>query len=489
MIEISTKLNHCLKNLNCDFSVNITRTCELDITELIKCDILNENYLFEICEKLFKEIQRVKSENNEIPNWQLKFLKNPISKELKNQYTIEHHTGLLRFIFYFDYDKNELKIFNIFYLEKSNRKISKFDFCLITLEVILYIMSSCYYRFSDIGIFSILCLAHIVILFICCNKVSYAIWIDKNSKNIFRKWYRSIQFENEWMLYYFISWLNIWLFSLFILTVPNKLPIIGNIDLVSTILITVFLMVYAFHRLLKVVKISWKQLIVLIIGIFIAGFYSKDYWVVVALIFVVVNQMLSKDLLYLSSKVSDHKIRDNQGAINLIKRERKEIRMKSIANIVMIFLYLFTIFFNRSYIVTPIIKVLNPDIKINSELCFFFLGIERVLLLSLFIVIIYSTRKKLLLFYQNLVDKIVDFFYQENETPLPVFKKEIEFYIGEDIQPKDMIDNIEELPPETKVIWIKEPKGLSCIAEVLVIYPDRTTYYQKVTVKKIPFYG
>lgn len=488
MIEISTKLNHCLKNLNIDFSVNITRTCESDITELIKCEILNDNYLVEICEELFKEIQRVKSENDQNPNWIFKKFKNPISKELKNQYTLKHHTGLLRFLFYFDYDKNELKIFNIFYLEKSDRKISKFDFYLIALEVILYIMYSCYYRFYDIGIFSILCLAHIVMLFKCYNKISYGIWIDKNSKNILRKWYRSIQFEDEWMLYYFTSWLNMWLFSLFILTVPGKLPIIGKFNLVIVVLLTLSLMSYAFHRLLKVVKIRWKQLIVSIIVIFIAGFYSKDYWAVVALIFVVVNQMLSKDLLYLSSKVSDHKIRDNQGAINLIKRERKEIRMKSIANIVMIFLYLFTIIFNRSYIVTPIFKVLKPDIKINSELCFFFLGIERVLLLFLFIAIIYLTRKKLLLIYQNLVDQIVDFFYQENETPLPIFKKEIEFYIGEDIQPKDMIDNIEELPPETKVIWIKEPKGLSCIAEVLVIYPDRTTYCQKVAVKKIPFY-
>ena len=63
MIEISTKLNHCLKNLNCDFSVNITRTCELDITELIKCDILNDNSLVEICEKLFKEIKIFKKSN------------------------------------------------------------------------------------------------------------------------------------------------------------------------------------------------------------------------------------------------------------------------------------------------------------------------------------------------------------------------------------------------------------------------------------------
>ena len=78
-------------------------------------------------------------------------------------------------------------------------------------------------------------------------------------------------------------------------------------------------------------------------------------------------------------------------------------------------------------------------------------------------------------------------FYQDYDPPSPIFNHEIQFYYGESIEAKELISNMEELPPETKVFWKEELEEQTEVAEVVVIYPDRTIYCEKITIRRIRF--
>ena len=61
---------------------------------------------------------------------------------------------------------------------------------------------------------------------------------------------------------------------------------------------------------------------------------------------------------------------------------------------------------------------------------------------------------------------------------------EIRLFINEEIEPKETITNLLELPSDIKVIWSKEPDWSkdpnNCVAEVLVIYSDRSYHKHHV---------
>lgn len=318
------------------------------------------------------------------------------------------------------------------------------------------------------------------------NKNNKVIWINKSTFDLFRKWFRNRSVPDIYKFYFFLNWLNMWLFSLLILATPNEEDVFYIVEMIVVLVIALFTAIRAVSYILRIFNLNYWSTSILTLIIFLIGFIGKDYWSFVALIFVIVNQILSKDIIYLTTNLNLSRKKGLHHYLSTFEGSGNEIRLKLQTNIAIALLYLFLIIFNNSKILKPFILFTNPDFPQNLLTNYLLIGIERIAVLFLLYVLLKNSRFSI---NQNkeriqiLINYIASRLYKNVAELTPSFKDELQLYKNEKIEPSELIDNLSIIPSDAKVYWIREPNWDSedkeIKVEVGVVYSDRSLYRHK----------
>lgn len=484
-----------IKNINGIINVDAQESFLLDVVELVNAKLITVDQFIEKYLDLIVKINKEVLRNQLLPV--KKRPKFPIRNKFNDQLEFELEENVFKFEFYFDYNKMKLVIVHFDKMIKGNQ-ITKWRDIIIPLCAIILIMYFLFGRASNNPqILSLILLLFVdvghVILFALLrkckrviNKNNKVIWINNSTFDLYRKWFRNRSVPDVYKLYFFLNWLNMWSFSLLILSMPNKTHDFYIAEIIVVLVITLTTAIGAVSYILRIFNLNYRSTSILTLIIFLIGFIGKDYWSFVALVFVIVNQILSKDIIYLTTNLNLSRKQGLQHYLNTFEGSGNEIRLKLQTNIVIALLYLFLIIFNDSKILKPFILFTTPDFPQNFLTEYLLIGIERITVLFLLYALLKNSRFSI---NQNkdriqiLINYIASRLYKNVAELTPSFKDELQLYKNEKIEPSELIDNLSIIPSDAKVYWIREPNWDSedkeIEVEVGVVYSDRSLYRHK----------
>lgn len=492
-----SSLLELIKDKNFDISVKISESFSNDVDELLNSDLISKDDFEKEFIKCVTEIDKTykdfRQHQKPVQNQKKSFY-----NFYKNVFPISLNDGKFKISFYFDYDQKilSLKHFDKIIYPEGSASIKEIFFlifeCIAICSAILWSFHKNITPPNQIYLFFIF---PVVSLLLWCyvryrekKRKDEMIWVNLDSMDLYRKFFRSRSISDWTRTYYFSSWLNSWLFCILIL---EFLLILNNIVMYIICLpVVIGIMFFSIGFLLKMFKVNYLNIFTLSILLLLVGFLNKDYWVFVTLIFVIVNQLLSKDILFLSNNIPDDENLDNY--ISNVNG----ISLKFKVNMVIASLYLFIVFFDNSKFLEIVLKMLFPKLTINSVSETMIIGAERFILLCFFIWIlktdlslISKPRREIVKQYQVLINYISSKLYKSKVLVEPNFKDKIEYIKGEDICCKDFIVNFRDLPPDTKVFWSEEPtlteENKKKSSYIYVIYPNRERFKHKVELELI----
>ena len=429
----------------------------------------------------------------------------PIYKKFKNYF--EFSLGGKLFKFEFLFNNSELKLVLVHFdriLEKKQiTNWIEFFIPIFMLSLLFYFnhdnkleksqKNSLYILYA----FNFIHIIYFLVLRFCKKinqKYNKEIWVNKSSIDLFRKLFRNRSIPDIYKGYYFFNWLNLWMLCLILLFIPdlksqslsNTLVTLGILLLVSIIAL------WAISYLLRIFSLNYWDTSLLALFIILVGFIGKDNWPFVVLVFVVVNQILSKELIYLTTNLSLTRKQGLERYLSTFEGRQNEIRMKFQTNVVILLVYLFLITFSKSRILKPILTVVVPEFSKISFANFFLTVLERFFVLFILYLIFRFSRlgihqiHQIQEWIQILINYVANRLYRNANESVPIFKDELQLFEGESIEPEELISNLETLPLNIKVYWIVEPKqAKSMKVKVGVIYPDRTIYTHESTLSQI----
>lgn len=503
-----------LEDCNLSFSIETKESFLLDVNELVQENFIKLEEVNSKVGQLVKKINSILLSNSEDPNNK----ENLVYKKFKNRYEFSLDEQIFNFEFYYNKKEDSLVFTHFDKLIEDNNITPRRDLFLFIFEllvifslVVVSVLNKSVKLTNSLIFVFVLPISNIVLYilaFISSRKKNYTIWMNQNSIDLYRKLYRSKKVSNLNQMYYFISWLNAW----YLCTIMLSIPIVIKKNLHVLIYLAIFiivlsLMFYSAGYILKMFRLTYWNLSISSVLIFLIGFINKDYWAFIALLFVIVNQLLSKDILYLSKRITSDEIQKMENGLNTYANKANEIRLKFQTNIAIACVYLFIIFHIKpifSEIIITILKLLNNDIHINlcpgDPIYTMAIGIERIIILILFVNFLRTDkyhipklRKQIINQIQIIIDFIVERLFKNRKLSVPIFKNEISVYPNEELIPSDVIINIADLPSDIKVVWQDDPNkewindinNKKFKSEVLVIYPDRSCYKTDIILNKV----
>ena len=492
-----SSLLELIKNINFDISVKISESFSNDVIELHNSDFISKDDFEKEFIKCVTEIDKTYKD--------LQQHQQPVQKQkksfynfYKNVFTISLNDEKFRVSFYFDYDQKILSLKHFDKIINPEGSTSLKDLIFLVSECIVIFLAILWsfhkkitppYQIYFFYIFPVLSLILWgIVTYREIKRKDEMIWVNLDSMDLYRKFFRSRSVSDWTRLYYFSSWLNYWLLCIPILEISFYFK--NNYIYFLCLILVSVIMFYSIGFLLKMFKVNYLNILIMSILLLLVGFLNKDYWVFVTLIFVIVNQLLSKDILFLSNNIPDDENLDNY--ISNVNG----ISLKFKVNMVIASLYLFIVFFDNSKFLEIVLKMLFPNLTINSVSETMIIGAERFILLCFFIWIlktdfslISKSRREIVKQYQVLINYISSKLYKPKVLVEPNFKDKIEYIKEEEIYAKDFIVNFRDLPSDTKVFWSEEPSlSEGCKKQsryIYVIYPNRKRFKHKVELELI----
>lgn len=464
----------------------------LDVVELINVNSISLDQFIEKYLDLIVKLNQEILKNQLLPeNKRDKF---PIYKKYNNRLEIVLNGDIFKFEFYFDYNKMKLVVVHFDKMVIENQ-ITKWWDSLIPISMIITILYLLFCREPKepqrYSLYALLAMnvGHLLLFIVLrkckrvINKNNKVIWVNKDSLDLFRKWFRNRSVPDIYKMYFFLNWLNMWLFALLILALPNpKYQYYVGIML-FVIIFVLFIAVIGIGYLLRMFNLNYWSTSLLTSIILLIGFIGKDYWPFVALVFVIVNQVLSKDILYLATNLKLSRKQGLEHYLSAFEGRENEIRLRFQTNVAITFLYLFLIIFNESKFLKPLILFISPDFPQNNLTNYLLTGIERIIVLVLLYIVLKSpkfminqSKDKI----QILINYVASKLYRNAEESIPTFRDKIQLYKNEKIDPSELINNLSIIPSDAKVYWIREPNwetdDKEIEVEVGVVYSDRSIY-------------
>ena len=407
-------LNDLLEHKNYHFKIEFKESFLLDLRELEEnFHISREDFKIEFS-KLLDEV------NIFLKNNKNQKKKNVIYDKYKDKYYINVNGD--NFNFEFNYSKKENKlIFKYFNkIIESEKVVKKKDISIILLE---FICISILCRFVETDLF----LKIIVIIFMSLNcilsfvviskqKYEKTIWYNENSFDLYRKWIRCRNISDLSRLYYSICLLNQWMFSLFLLSVSTEDVTIK----VILVILSVILYVYSINYVFKMYRLNVISGGIIMLILVVIGYLNKDIWTLIALLFVILNQIFSEDIIYLSNEYSNKKRKKFEKYKSTPKGKEKIIKLKFKINIVILFAYMFIMIFDSSRIIVPLLSIFIVEELRNSIPYLLMLAVERIIILSLILFILKTDITAVVKLRKKLIDKfqIIINYISKNQFPI-----------------------------------------------------------------------
>ena len=317
----------------------------LDLIELEKCShIKEEDFNIEI-NKLLNKINNTLLENKSYLSG------NIIYERFKNKYTIKINCNEFKFEFFFRQKDNKLILVYFDKIIDSEKVAQKKDLAIILFEFIfLIVFCKCeeIIPFLKIFVYTLM-VGNFILYIVVKNKVKNekTIWFNKETFDSYRKWFRCRNISDLSRLYYCVCWINIWMFSLLLLTISN----VGNISLI----LSSALYFYAIKYLFKMYRLGIIYGAGIILVLIFMGYLNKDIWSFITLLFVILNQIFSSDIIYLANKYNKKQRKKIEKYISTQEGKAKTIKLKFQINIIIALFYVFIMFFESSRIINPII--------------------------------------------------------------------------------------------------------------------------------------
>ena len=521
---LNNKIDIAKNLLDNNVDLEVKESFILDTLELLKEEMTVEEYsnqLVSLVRYLNPTLAEYSSEQN----------KNLIYDKFKNKYEFDFNGNKFRFEFYHKTDNslNSLILTHFDKLIDGPKVTRKRDIVvplLLSFAIWITFGINCY----SLLFLSLPALNIILYIYLLSQKNEKIIWVNESSIDIFRKWARRRKIPDVQIIYFFLNWFNMWIFCVFLLIlffdIQNNKNIfvdyigrlavrtsLSNIDpfylfsdkiysfipqeyvsFIVRIGILIFIIVLVFYGvtyLLRMWNLDIFSTAIITSLILLVGFLNKDYWIFVGIVLVIVNQLLSKDIIFMSTNVSIEKVQRLEKYMATYQGKINEVKLKFLTNTAIALLYLFIIIFNESLIIRPTLVFFNNDLPKFELLNMFIIGTERILVLSLIFLIFRNQKlniKKYFNIVQLLLNYISDVIYKNNEFAAPKFVDEIHLSKNEKIDAIETITNLVELPSDIKVIWKEEPNWdintEECLAEVIVIYSNRDFYTHQVRLTK-----
>lgn len=489
-----SSLLELIKNKSFGISVKISESFLKDVDELHNSGLITKDDFEKEFINCITKIDKAYKDSQQDVQKQKKSFYNTY----KNVFSFSLNDNKFKVSFYFDYDQKilSLKHFDKIIYPKGSASGISIGFLIVECIIIFLAILFSYYKKitppNQIYLFYIFPVVSLLLWFYVRHREKKRkdemIWVNLDSMDLYRKFFRSRSVSDWTRTYYFSSWLNSWLFCILILEFSL---IFNNIIMyIICLSVVIVIMFFSIGFLLKMFKLNYSNILIMSILLLLVGFLNKDYWVFVTLIFVIVNQLLSKDILFLSNNTPDDENLDNY--ISNVNG----ISLKFKVNMVIASLYLFIVFFDDSKFLEIVLKMLFPKLTINSVSETMLIGAERFILLCFFtwilktdLSLISKPRREIVKQYQVLINYISSKLYKPKVLVEPNFKDKIEYIKNEDINTKDFIVNFRDLPSDTKVFWSEEPilsedcKKIS--RYIYVIYPNRERFKHKVKLELI----
>lgn len=471
----------------------------LDVVELLNVNSIRLDQFIEKYFDLIVELNQEILKNQLLPEDKRdKFL---IYKKYHNQLEFVLNEDIFKFEFYFDYNKMELVVVHFDKMVIENQ-ITKWRDLLIPICMILAILYFLFCRnpkdpqkYSLYGLLAIN-VGHIILFIVLrkckrvINKNNKVIWVNKDSLDLFRKWFRTRSVPDIYKIYFFFNWLNMWLFALLILALPNPKDKFYVGIMLFIILIVLIIAVIGIGYLLRIFNLNYWSTSLLTSIILLIGFIGKDYWAFVALVFVIVNQVLSKDIIYLVTNLNLSRKQGLDHYLSTFEGRGNEMKLRFKTNVVITLLYLFLIIFNESKFLRPLVLIISPGFPQNNLTNYLLTGIERIIVLALLYMILKSPKFRININQSKdrihiLINYVASKLYKNAEESIPTFRDQFQLYKNEEIEPSELINNLSIIPSDAKVYWIRRPNWESddeeIEVEVGVVYSDRSLYTHKCT--------
>ena len=150
------------------------------------------------------------------------------------------------------------------------------------------------------------------------------------------------------------------------------------------------------------------------------GYLNKDTWTLIALLFVILTQIFSEDIIYLSDEYSNKKRRKFEKYKDTPKGKEKIIKLKFKINIVILFCYMFIMICDKSRILVPLISIFVEEKLRNSIPCLLILAVERISILSLILMLLKSEISFVVKYRKKFIDKfqIIINYIAKNQFPI-----------------------------------------------------------------------
>lgn len=367
-------LNDVLEE-NYNFEIKLKESFLLDLHELEKCFPKSREDLKKEISKLLKNVNTTLMENEND--------KNIIDKKYKGKYFTNIKGDEYRIQFFYNKKQNKL-VFEYFDKIFESEQVTK-DIDLLIFTSQLIFVSQIYRNWvtkSSLLKTSLFFIIVNMIIFIVVEikqKNEKIIWVNEKSFDYYRKWIRRRSVSELSKFYYFISWINLWIFSSLLLSTIVSISKVNE----GKFIISLLLFIYAIKYLIKMNRLKIRYIITMLVLLVFIGYLNKEVWSFVALIFVIINQLYSEDIIYLSNELSNRKRRKIEKYIATQKGKEKSIKLKFKINIVILFFYLFIMIFDTSRFFAPLLTYfLEKEIN-NCILNLLILAVERMVILAI----------------------------------------------------------------------------------------------------------
>lgn len=407
-------LNDLLENKYYDFKIELKDSFILDLKELEEnSHITREDFKTEFSKLLHEvNISLMDNENQK--------KKNIIYEKYNDKYCINVNGHHFTFEFYFSKRDNKLN-FNYFNKIIYSDKVVKIKELVIWFFELFCISILCKNVEIDMLLKSIVIFLMIVnfilfIVVICRQKYEKTIWVNEKSFDSYRKWIRCRNVSDLSRLYYVTCLLNQWIFCLFLLSIKSVVVEIMAI----LVIICVILYVNSINYLFKMYRLNVVSGGILMLVLVSIGYLNKDTWTLIALLFVILTQIFSEDIIYLSDEYSNKKRRKFEKYKDTPKGKEKIIKLKFKINIVILFCYMFIMICDKSRILVPLISIFVEEKLRNSIPCLLILAVERISILSLILMLLKSEISFVVKYRKKFIDKfqIIINYIAKNQFPI-----------------------------------------------------------------------
>lgn len=407
-------LNDLLENKYYDFKIELKDSFILDLKELEEnSHITREDFKTEFGKLLHEvNISLMDNENQK--------KKNIIYEKYNDKYCINVNGHHFTFEFYFSKRDNKLN-FNYFNKIIYSDKVVKIKELVIWFFELFCISILCKNVEIDMLLKSIVIFLMIVnfilfIVVICRQKYEKTIWVNEKSFDSYRKWIRRRNVSDLSRFYYVTCLLNQWIFCLFLLSIKSVVVEIMAI----LVIICVILYVNSINYLFKMYRLNVVSGGILMLVLVSIGYLNKDTWTLIALLFVILTQIFSEDIIYLSDEYSNKKRRKFEKYKDTPKGKEKIIKLKFKINIVILFCYMFIMICDKSRILVPLISIFVEEKLRNSIPCLLILAVERISILSLILMLLKSEISFVVKYRKKFIDKfqIIINYIAKNQFPI-----------------------------------------------------------------------